>query len=73
MGDQICDRIRIARTRNGWTQEQVDGWCELPKGTVAQYELGTRKPASGAIRKLAVGLRVSADWLLGIEPQDPAV
>lgn len=72
----IGERIREARTRNGWTQEQVAGWTGLSAVEIAHYEAGRRKPASGNLTKLARGLRVSADWLLGLEdggePKDAA-
>ena len=62
----LADRLRDARVRNGWTQRQVAEWAELSEATVAQYEAG-RMPGAVNLGKLATGLRVTADWLLGIE------
>ena len=59
-------RLRSARTRNGWTQSQVEKWSDLSAGTLAHYESGEREPSFDNLLKLCNGLRVSADWLLGM-------
>ncbi len=66
-GVLVGERIRELRDRNGWTLEQAGGYCGIPLGQMSRFENGTA-PGSRTLAKLAVGLRVSADWLLGIEP-----
>lgn len=65
----IADRLREARERNGWTQEQVAEWAGIEGGgqAVSHYEAGRRTPSAENLRRLATGLRVSADWLLGMD------
>ena len=58
------ERLRNARTRNGWTQAQVEQWSDLPSGTLAHYESGEREPSMDNLKKLCEGLRTSSDWLL---------
>ena len=61
----IGDRIRDVRTRNEWTQEKVGEWCGLSPSHIAQFEAG-RDPNAKNLKRLALGLRVTSDWLLGI-------
>ncbi len=61
-------RLREARTRNGWTQHQVEGWSGLAPGILSQFESGTRGPSFDNLVKLCDGLRISSDWLLGAKP-----
>ena len=65
--ETFADRLREARTRNGWTQTQVEEWSGLAHGILAQFEAGTRRPGFDNLRKLCGGLRVSSDWLLGLD------
>ncbi len=64
--ETIGGRIKDARVRNGWTQKQVSEWSGISPGHIAQFEMGTRKPAADNIVKLSKGLRVTSDWLLGM-------
>lgn len=64
----LAGRIREARVRNGWTQAQVEEWSGLPRGVVAQFEAASRAPSFENLIRLANGLRVSTDWLLGLDP-----
>lgn len=68
MNSVLAKRLREARTRNGWTQEQVADWAGLKTSTeLSHYESGRREPGAVRLKRLAEGLRVSADWLLGLE------
>ena len=64
-------RLREARESHGWTQAQVAKWAGLTAIEVAHYELGRRKPRPENLKKLAIGLRVSVDWLLGLDSERP--
>ena len=50
------------RDRNGWAKGQV---AALSAAHIAQFEAG-RDPSARNLAKLATGLRVTSDWLLGI-------
>ena len=63
----LSDRLRQARRRNHWTQVQVAEWSDLDPAEIAHYESGRRKPRPENLKKLAIGLRVSTDWLLGLK------
>ena len=67
MAKTIGDRLREVRERNGWTQAQVGEWTGIAPVQVAHYEAGRREPNAANLAALASGLRVSADWLLGLE------
>ena len=69
VSDVFKERLRLARTRNKWTQKQVEEWSGLPSGKLAQFESGTTAPSFGNLKKLCDGLRVSCDWLIGIEDE----
>ena len=64
---QIANRIREARVRNNWTQTQVAEWTGLVPAAVSHFETGKRTPSALSLAKFCKGLRVSADWILGIE------
>ena len=70
--ETFASRLREARTRNGWTQNQVEEWSGLAHGILAQFEAGVRTPCFDNLRKLCLGLRVSSDWLMGLRevPED---
>lgn len=57
-------RLREVRKRNGWTQTEAATFCGLHQSQIAHFE-GGRAPSADNLLKLAVGLRVTADWLLG--------
>jgi transcriptional regulator with XRE-family HTH domain len=63
----IAKRIREARERNGWTQAQVAEWTGLTPSNVSHFESGQRAPSALGLARIARGLRVSADWILGLE------
>ena len=65
--DGLGARLKEVRERNGWTQAQVAAWSGIGTNHLAQFELETRKPGAENLAKLARGLRVTSDWLLGLE------
>ena len=65
---EIGARLKEARERNKWTQVQVAQWTGIDAMTINHYEWGRRVPGPENLAKLAKGLRVSADWLLGLAP-----
>jgi transcriptional regulator with XRE-family HTH domain len=64
-----CDfgkRLKTARKNTGWTQEQLGKNAKVPHWSIAQFETNARKPSFNNVRNLAIALKVSADYLLGI-------
>jgi len=59
-------RLRFARIDKGWTQEEFAQIAEIPNTSIAHFEAGSRKPSYDSLRKLAIVLDISADYLLGI-------
>ena len=64
---EIGARLKEARERNKWTQIQVAEWTGIDAMTLSHYESGRREPGPANLAKLAKGLRVTSDYLLGIE------
>jgi len=62
----FAQRLKFARLDRGWTQERLAEISELRNTTIAHFEAGSRKPSYDNLRKLAMVLDISADYLLGI-------
>lgn len=62
----IGSRLRSARERAGFTQRQLAQILGFGENEIYRYENEQSKPGSDAITKLARGLGVSSDYLLGI-------
>ena len=58
-------RLRKARDMRGYKQEQLAERAKMPATTVAHFEAGTRKPSFDSLRKLAIALEITTDYLLG--------
>lgn len=63
----LGQRIREARQRLELTQKQLGELARLSDMAVCHFECGRRLPSAKNLAALAVALRVSADWLLGLE------
>lgn len=64
-------RVREARETMGWTVRQVAAWTGIDPATVSRIETGVRPATEEHIRKLAAGLKVTTDWLLGTDRKLP--
>ena len=63
----LGERIRQARLQAGLTQVELASRCRLRQGHIARIETGNIHDLKGdTIRRLALALGVSSDWLLGI-------
>lgn len=60
------DKIREARKRNHYTQEQLANMVGVKKNTITGYEKNVREPSLEMTKKLAQALGVSSDYLIGI-------
>jgi transcriptional regulator with XRE-family HTH domain len=65
-------RLRAARDLRQWSQSELADRAKLPPSSIAHFETGSRKPSFDTLRKLAVALDVSTDYLLG-RVDDPAL
>ncbi len=69
----ICgDRVHEARCRHRLTQSDLAAKLQLAniiieRDSISRIELGTRFVTDYEIREIARILKVSVDWLLGIE------
>jgi transcriptional regulator with XRE-family HTH domain len=63
--DIFRKRLREAREMRGYKQEQLAGLAKMPATTIAHFEAGTRKPSFDSLRKLAIALEITTDYLLG--------
>lgn len=66
----IGDRIRVARKKAGFTQEQLAKKCDMATITIGQYERNKREPNIETIFKLSDRLEVPVSYLLGVVDLD---
>jgi transcriptional regulator with XRE-family HTH domain len=58
-------RLRGARVRRGWNQEDLAKELKVSKGSVGNWESGANIPTPAGLKRLADVLGVSIDFLLG--------
>lgn len=63
--DIFRQRLRDAREMRGYKQEKLAERAGVPPTTIAHFEAGTRKPSFDSLRKLAIALEITTDYLLG--------
>lgn len=63
----VAYRIRNRRMELGITQTQLARSAKLTPAAISQFESGLRKPSFDALSKLAVALKVTTDYLLGMK------
>lgn len=65
-------RIKEARIKKGWSQEQLANKLGTSKSVISGYETGRNDPAQSMVIKLADSLGVSINWLMfGEEKEEP--
>lgn len=62
----FADNLQKARKLRGLTQSELSVKAGIHVGAIGHFESGGREPSCSNIRKLAVALMVSSDYLLGI-------
>ena len=60
----IGERITLARKNACMTQQELAEAVGVSKSTIAGYELSTREPDATKIRRIAIALNVSGDFIL---------
>lgn len=64
---EFGSRLRKLRKERNLTQEQLASLIGVKNSVISFYEVGERLPSPDVLRKLALALHVSTDYLLGIE------
>ncbi len=67
----LAHRLRWARERAGWTVDKLAVRACTPTGLLARAEREEEVLGPLSLRLICEALRVSADWLLGMEPTAP--
>lgn len=64
--DSIAGRLRQVKDQNGWTAGQMAEMIGISRRTLESYMRRENAPLPGveALRQIALGLRVSLDWLV---------
>ncbi|MBO6560475.1 MAG: helix-turn-helix transcriptional regulator [Nisaea sp.] len=57
-------RLKNARELRGYSQEELAKRARMPASSIAHFETG-RKPSFDSLRRLAVALEITTDYLLG--------
>lgn len=63
----VGSRLRDARKKAGYTQEQLGNLIGVGKSAICCYENETRNPALESVKELVEVLGVTADYLLGTD------
>lgn len=61
---EVGDRVRVARTRKGLSQEQLAHLADVGRHTVNRVELATHSPTLDVILRLARALDVPPSQLM---------
>jgi transcriptional regulator with XRE-family HTH domain len=64
---EFGDRLKQARQKKGWNQEQLAKETGLTQASISQYEKGVRLPPPKIMEQLAESLGVTKDFLAGDE------
>ncbi len=63
--ESFASKLKKARKDSGFTQEDVAKETQIPRSTLAGYEIGRTQPDIETLGILVDFYEVSADWLLG--------
>jgi transcriptional regulator with XRE-family HTH domain len=63
--DVFPERLRAARDLKDMSQSDLAAKAKLPASSIAHFEAGARKPSFDNLRRLAIALQVTTDYLLG--------
>lgn len=73
MGENFNENLKKARLESGLSQKELSENIGVAKSTYSLYESGKREPNVNTIKKIASALNVSADILLGTEPEPTTI
>ncbi len=64
---KMGQRIKELRLESGMSQSELAAKIGVAQNTITQYEKGTAKASLEVLVNLAVALKTTADYLLGLE------
>ena len=67
---EFGNKLRQLRKEKNLSQKQLATLIGVQNSIISFYEVGDRIPSPDVIKKLAVALHVSTDYLLGIEKNE---
>ena len=67
--ENFPDRLKNARIKRKMTQCELANKADIIQTSIAHFEIGSRKPSFDNLKRLAVSLNVTSDYLLGINPK----
>lgn len=62
--DVFRERLKNARELRGYSQDELARRARMPSSSIAHFETG-RKPSFDSLRRLAIALEITTDYLLG--------
>ena len=65
--ENLGEMIKELRIEKGLTQPQLAALVGVSKGMISIWENNVNEPKASYIKRLAIVLEVSSDYLLGIE------
>lgn len=71
MGEQFSQRLQSARRMRDLSQEKLSEISGLKPAAISHFETGARKPSFDNLKRLAVALAVTVDYLMG-RTDDPS-
>lgn len=63
--ESFAQKLKKAREKTGFTQEETSLETKIPRSTIANYESGRTEPDIENLGILADFYQVSVDWLIG--------
>lgn len=63
---EFACRLKELRLEKGYTQQALAEKLNIKQQSYIRYEYGTGEPSLDTLKKLAVILEVSSDYLLGL-------
>lgn len=66
-----AERLRLLRKERGLTQKQLEERTGIAQRNISSYEAGKLKPSARTLQRLAEGLHVRVEDLVGSKPADP--
>jgi len=69
----FAERLTKRRTQLGMSQSELARQTDIPQGLISRMEHGlVKEPGLTVLKNLALALRVSIDWLVGLYDGDDA-
>lgn len=63
--EAFAQKLKKAREKTGFTQEETAAETKIPRSTLANYESGRNEPDIENLGILADFYNISVDWLIG--------